>query len=104
MKRIDIFNDKKNAIESNFQLVFSNEGIKEEYYISDKLKICRFCNRSEPEVTFNDVAHAIPESLGNKYVILVNETDRNCHFGFFAVSGQNSVFPPNYDCFRTPNN
>ena len=31
-------------------------------------------------------------------------TDRNCHFGFFAVSGQNSVFPPNYDCFRTPNN
>jgi len=32
------------------------------------------------------------------------ETDRNCHFGFFAVSGQNSVFPPNYDCFRTPNN
>jgi len=32
------------------------------------------------------------------------KTDRNCHFGFFAVSGQNSVFPPNYDCFRTPNN
>ena len=31
-------------------------------------------------------------------------TDRNCHFGFFAVSGQNSVFSPNYDCFRTPNN
>ena len=32
------------------------------------------------------------------------KTDRNCHFGFFAVSGQNSVFSPNYDCFRTPNN
>ncbi len=37
-------------------------------------------------------------------LILVFLTDRNCHFGFFAVSGQNSVFPPNYDCFRTPNN
>jgi ABC-type glycerol-3-phosphate transport system substrate-binding protein len=35
---------------------------------------------------------------------VVAMTDRNCHFGFFAVSGQNSVFPPNYDCFRTPNN
>ena len=33
-----------------------------------------------------------------------DETDRNCHFEIFAVSGQNSVFPPNYDCFRTPNN
>ena len=31
-------------------------------------------------------------------------TDRNCHFWFFAVSGQNSVFSPNYHCFRTPNN
>ena len=31
-------------------------------------------------------------------------TDRNCHFEFFAVLGQNSVFSPNYDCFRTPNN
>jgi len=35
---------------------------------------------------------------------LEKSTDRNCHFGFFAVSGQNSVFPPNYDCFCTPNN
>ena len=31
-------------------------------------------------------------------------TDRNCHFGVFAVLGQNSVFSPNYDCFRTPHN
>ena len=31
-------------------------------------------------------------------------TGRNCHFEFFAVLGQNSVFSPNYDCFRTPNN
>ena len=37
-------------------------------------------------------------------IIFCKPTDRNCHFGFFAVSGQNSVFPPNYDCFRTPNN
>ena len=30
-------------------------------------------------------------------------TDRNCHFEFFAVLGQNSVFSPNYDCFRKSN-
>jgi hypothetical protein len=28
--------------------------------------VCRFCGRSTPEVTFKEVAHAIPESLGNK--------------------------------------
>jgi len=59
------------------------------------------------------------QMLPVKYIVLINAvsmvgnmlpvpfiyfTDRNCHFGFFAVSGQNSVFPPNYDCFRTPNN
>lgn len=33
------------------------------------------------------------------------ETDRNCHFGFFAVSGQNSVFPRTTTVFapRTTN-
>ena len=29
-------------------------------------RTCRFCGRSEPEVTFKQEAHAIPESLGNK--------------------------------------
>ncbi len=32
------------------------------------------------------------------------ETDRNCHFRFFAVSRQNSAFAPNYDYFPNPNN
>lgn len=31
-------------------------------------------------------------------------TDRNCHFGIFAVFGRNSAFAPNYNCFRTPDN
>jgi len=43
-------------------------------------------------------------SAKDGYCLTKDLTDRNCHFGFFAVSGQNSVFPPNYDCFRTPNN
>jgi hypothetical protein len=30
-------------------------------------------------------------------VVFVGFTDRNCHFGIFAVLGQNSVFSPNYD-------
>jgi asparaginyl-tRNA synthetase len=30
-------------------------------------------------------------------------TDRNCHFGFFAVFRRNSALAPNYDCFPNPN-
>ena len=34
----------------------------------------------------------------------IAETDRNCHFGFFAVFARNSAFSPNYACFPSPNN
>jgi len=43
---------------------------------SDKTKrICRFCGKSYPQVTFRKKAHAISESLGNKYLILNEECD-----------------------------
>ena len=38
-------------------------------------KICRFCGKKEPEVTFNKIAHAIPEMLGNKQYISLSECD-----------------------------
>jgi site-specific DNA recombinase len=64
-------------------------------------KIAQYLNDSTeyptPSQHYENTKHEKGESC--KY-----KTDRNCHFGFFAVSGQNSVFPPNYDCFRTPNN
>jgi HNH endonuclease len=36
--------------------------------------VCRFCGESTPTVTFNDLAHAVPESLGNKSL----STDYEC--------------------------
>jgi len=42
----------------------------------DKQKrICRFCKKSDPQTTFKKIAHAIPESLGNKNIILNEECD-----------------------------
>ena len=38
-------------------------------------RICRFCGRSMPEVTFKQKAHAISESLGNKGLICYEECD-----------------------------
>ena len=48
----------------------------------DSERKCRFCGKSKPEVSFKNEAHAIPEFLGNKSLILMNECDI-CN-GFFA--------------------
>ncbi|RZG00166.1 hypothetical protein EXT48_19110 [Pseudoalteromonas sp. CO348] len=44
-------------------------------YIGNDDKKCRFCGETEPNVTFSNVAHAVPEFLGNKQLILKNECD-----------------------------
>lgn len=45
-------------------------------------KVCRFCGKSEPEVSFKKVAHAFPESIGNKALATYYECDTcNCFFG-----------------------
>ncbi|MGV8937412.1 MAG: HNH endonuclease [Allorhizobium sp.] len=38
-------------------------------------RVCRFCGRTKPEVTFKKVAHAIPEGLGNKSLVSAYECD-----------------------------
>lgn len=50
--------------------------------INDKARrICRFCGKSMPDVTFKQKAHAISESLGNKGLICLEECDDcNRHF------------------------
>ncbi|MBB3261284.1 HNH endonuclease [Paraburkholderia sp. WP4_3_2] len=43
---------------------------------------CRFCGRGAPEVTFRDVAHAVPELIGNRRLISEYECDTcNRFFG-----------------------
>ncbi len=42
---------------------------------NDSERKCRFCGKSKPEVSFSKKAHAIPEFLGNKSLILMNECD-----------------------------
>ena len=71
-------------------------------------KVCRYCQKSAPETTFRQEAHAIPECLGNRRLISLDECDLcnqrfsqtfEHHFdGFtrpmrtaFAVQGKNGV-------------
>ena len=44
-------------------------------YDNDSERKCRFCGETNPEVSFRKKAHAIPEFLGNKSIILINECD-----------------------------
>lgn len=75
----------------------------------DKSKrVCRFCGKKQPEVTFKSVAHAVSEALGNKKIVLNEECDDcNSKFGslveihlieylrfmcvFFGIKGKEKV-------------
>jgi len=78
--------------------------------VSDRKKrVCRFCHKTMNDgVTFKNVAHAIPEALGNKNLVLYEECDEcNGKFGrtveqdfityfnfyrvFWATPGKNGV-------------
>lgn len=63
-----------------FQKIFWPE---EKLFLGEKEKqVCRFCNSSEPNVTFKKRAHALPESIGNKTVFSYYECDVcNTFFG-----------------------
>lgn len=72
--------DRIKIFDENYSVLFTSLDIKEQkIHIGKKeQKICRFCDKSENEVTFCDVAHAIPEAIGNKKIILLEECD-NCN-------------------------
>lgn len=42
-------------------------------------RVCRFCGKKIPEVTFDKVAHAIQEALGNKLLVCYEECDTCNH-------------------------
>jgi len=80
-KRIKIFKEQSIIMEKHYTLQFTNEGTIGKQFIGNKEnRICRFCGKDESETTFSDVAHAVPESLGNKDLILLEECDECNHF------------------------
>jgi hypothetical protein len=54
----------------------------EKYYLGNKEpRICRFCKKTEKEVTFKTDAHVIPQFMGNKKLLSYFECDE-CNFLF----------------------
>jgi hypothetical protein len=67
----------------NYDIVFSNiaEFTQDKLIIEDPIKRCRFCDKSEPAVSFRKIAHAVPELIGNKRLFTKNECDA-CNLKF----------------------
>lgn len=93
----------------SYEMFAFNENTKNKIGELDKSKrICRYCNKRSPEVSFRKVAHSISEALGNKKIITNDECDAcNEKFGkgiendlilylnlyrvFFGIRGKNGV-------------
>lgn len=70
LERLKIF-------DQHYSILFNSLDINEKIYIGNKdNQVCRFCNKDEKDTTFKNVAHAIPEAIGNKKIILYEECDQ----------------------------
>lgn len=52
------------------------------YRIKDSSKMCRYCGKTEPNVTFKSKAHTFPEFLGNKLFVSINNECDECNMLF----------------------
>ena len=60
----------------SYEIFAFNENTKNKIGELDKSKrVCRYCNKRSPEVSFRKVAHSISEALGNKKIITNDECD-----------------------------
>lgn len=70
MSQLDMFFDNYEEIFSGHYDVGHKEFIGENPPAS-----CRFCGKGTPEVSFDNEAHAIPELLGNRQLVVTDECD-----------------------------
>ena len=67
---------------------------------SSATRTCRFCGRSEPEVTFKKVAHAIPHFIGNRTLKSLYECDECNGKVFSSMESHFSRFMGIYHTFN----
>lgn len=61
---------------NSYEMFVFDENTRQSIGERDKSKrVCRYCNKSKPEVSFKKVAHSISKALGNKKIITNDECD-----------------------------
>lgn len=89
----------KKVSEDYVPLVCYHLNTEEEIMLSEAgTRKCRFCGKSEPEVTFKKVAHAIPHFIGNRTLKSTYECDA-CNEKFSAMESNFSQFMSFYHTF-----
>lgn len=69
-----------------FKKLFENYKLYKHYVLNKRIDIgekgkCRYCNKTNKEVTFRKVAHSFPELIGNKFLFSFDECDEcNSYF------------------------
>lgn len=94
---------------NSYEMFVFDENTRGKIGEPDKSKrICRYCNKTNPEVSFKKVAHSISEALGNKKIITNDECDTcnekfgtgiendlilylNLYRNFFGIKGKNGI-------------
>ena len=91
------------SVGDNYEpLVVYHLNNEEEIMLKDSAakRTCRFCDRSEPDVTFKKVAHAIPHFIGNRILKSMYECD-DCNGRVFSpMESQFSQFMGIYHTFH----
>lgn len=97
-----IFDRMVKALDANYvPLVVIHLKDKDDIKLGDTAtkRTCRFCGRTEPEVTFKKVAHAIPHFIGNRTLKSLYECD-DCNGNVFSpMESQFSQFMSIYHTF-----
>lgn len=74
-----------NHFTENYSTIFSDEPKKQITSNKKNKRTCRFCGLTSNETAFTNISHAIPESIGNKNIICVEECDNcNKHFSEYV--------------------
>ena len=81
-KHIDDMHDMHDIESMYMTMDFYGTGKRQYIGEPDKSKrVCRFCGKQMPEVSFRNTSHAISESLGNKSLICREECD-SCNYKY----------------------
>ena len=88
------------SILKDYSITFSiriNKGSSKLLLTDSRIKTCRFCGKSYPQVSFNNKAHTPPEFTGNKKVFSNYECDtcNGTYFNLFENELANFLLPFN---------
>lgn len=78
------FQERLDFYEKHYEIAYSNI-LTTKSYLGKKGR-CRYCSKVEPEVTFEKIAHSIPELIGNKLLFSLDECD-SCN-EWFSENGE----------------